>query len=179
MFDAKGYIEKRRQDMKSKNLCTRCGNPTFEGKPDCPECTTETKQRGKSYREKCRQDKVCISCGGSVSSEVLRCESCRAMANKNGRDTQKKNKTSVMTHYGKDGKLICCWDGCIVNDVDMLTLDHIENNGAEHRREYTKTGRGGGAQLYNKLIAEGFPKGYQTLCANHNLKKHILNVRGA
>jgi len=59
----------------------------------------------------------------------------------------------------------------------MLTLDHLENNGAEHRRQYTKSGRGGGAALYDNLIREGFPKGFQTLCSNHNLKKHILNLK--
>ncbi len=83
-------------------------------------------------------------------------------------------KSDVLTHYGK-GTLQCCWTDCNVNDVDMLSLDHIQNNGAEHRRQlggYSKACR-----LYRHLQREGYPQGYQTLCYNHQMKKEIVRKR--
>jgi len=28
-------------------------------------------------------------------------------------------KEEVLTHYGRDGKLQCCWEGCEITDLDM------------------------------------------------------------
>src|SRR5271166_4701219 len=56
-------------------------------------------------------------------------------------------KAEVLTHYGWDGTLRCCWDGCSVNDVDMLTLDHTADDGAQKRA----SGEGNGQGLYKKL----------------------------
>lgn len=77
-------------------------------------------------------------------------------------------KLKVMSHYGKNGAAQCCWDGCTVNDLDMLTLDHINDNGKEDRARGLV-----GARLQKYLIRNNFPEGFQTLCANHNLKKMI------
>ena len=85
-------------------------------------------------------------------------------------NVQEKNhsrKIEVLTHYGLCGKLRCCWEGCEVVDVDMLTLDHIANDGAEHRKKIT-------GSVYQWVQAQNYPKGFQTLCANHQLKKEIL-----
>ena len=82
-------------------------------------------------------------------------------------------KAEVLTHYGWDGTLRCCWDGCSVNDVDMLTLDHTADDGAQKRA----SGEGNGQGLYKKLRKLNFPAGYQTLCANHQLKKEVERRR--
>jgi hypothetical protein len=81
-------------------------------------------------------------------------------------------KLKVLSYYGKDGILLCCWSGCDVIDIDMLCLDHIDNNGHEHRKLGITANR-----LYEKLLREEYPEGYQTLCSNHNLKKEILRRR--
>ena len=83
-------------------------------------------------------------------------------------------KLIVLSHYGSDGKLKCAWPDCEVVDIDMLTLDHVENNGAEHRRQGMHANR-----LYRKLIRDGFPEGFQTLCWNHQWKKELLRRREA
>lgn len=86
-------------------------------------------------------------------------------------------KILVLTHYGKNGKLFCCWPGCDVKDVDCLTLDHVGDDGAKFRRELTskrKSGGGGGRETFRFVRKKGFPSGFQTLCANHQLKKEIL-----
>lgn len=83
-------------------------------------------------------------------------------------------KFEVLTHYGKDGKLQCCWEHCEVCDVDMLTLDHLKDNGAEHRRIIGK----GSSPTYLWAKREGFPEGFQTLCWNHQWKKQLNRVKG-
>jgi hypothetical protein len=96
------------------------------------------------------------------------------------RPKRAESKQTVLEHYGKEGKARCCWSQCSVDDVDMLSIDHIKNNGAEHRKEMSGSSKGmAGAPFYRKLIREGFPEGYQTLCLNHQFKKELLRKRAA
>src|SRR5271157_863346 len=37
-------------------------------------------------------------------------------------------KESVLTFYGPRKNLGCCWEGCLVVDLDMLSLDHINDD---------------------------------------------------
>src|ERR1700681_4953946 len=69
-----------------------------------------------------------------------------------------KVKEEVLTHYGKNGRLQCCWENCEITDIDMLSLDHIENDGAEHRR---KIGNQGGIRMYTQLRQLAYPSGFQ------------------
>lgn len=50
---------------------------------------------------------------------------------------------------------------------EFLTIDHIDGNGAEHRRTLKR----GGITFYRWLINNGFPSGFQTLCYNCNCAK--------
>jgi hypothetical protein len=81
-------------------------------------------------------------------------------------------KIRVLTHYGKDGRLMCCWEGCSISDPDMLSLDHINNDGAEDRRQ-GKTG----TSLYLRVERDGYREDLQTLCHNHQWKKEFLRRR--
>lgn len=83
-------------------------------------------------------------------------------------------KTTVLSHYGFEASLRCCWPGCEVSDIDMLTLDHIDNGGKDERKAGThRTGDG----MYRRLRKLGYPKGFQTLCWNHQWKKEIKRKR--
>jgi hypothetical protein len=176
-FDAKKYRSERRAKRIYLGLCTRCDNRADVGKKDCSICIQKTKDRVHQRRGFCGENKLCISCNKTARPDALRCESCTVRLNKRNVERHKNIKTEVLSHYGLDGKLQCCWSDCKVIDIDMLTLDHIENDGAAHRKGYTRSGRGGGSKLYDLLIREGFPEGFQTLCANHNLKKHLMISR--
>ena len=70
---------------------------------------------------------------------------------------------------------MCSWPDCEIDDVDMLSLDHIANDGAKERREHHT--RKSGAAAYRRLRNSGYPIGYQTLCWNHQWKKEIVRVR--
>jgi hypothetical protein len=86
-------------------------------------------------------------------------------------ENEYKIKLETLTHYG-NGKLSCLQ--CSMSDPDMLTIDHIDNNGGEERKQLNHKA---GAKFYCWLKKNGYPQGYQTLCANCQLKKEILRRR--
>lgn len=80
-------------------------------------------------------------------------------------------KVEVLTYYGPNHKLQCSWEGCAINDPDMLSLDHINNDAK--KGTVNKSGTG----LYLYVKRENFPEGFQTLCHNHQWKKEIIRRR--
>jgi hypothetical protein len=73
---------------------------------------------------------------------------------------QQLDRLKALQHYsGKKTPRCCC---CGETIYAFLTLDHIEGNGAAHRRETRYT------QICSLLQRQGWPKGYQVLCYNCN-----------
>lgn len=91
----------------------------------------------------------------------------------------RKIKEKLVAGYG--GK--CMWPGCDIDDIDVLTLDHVNNDGSKERKAHHKARRNiygswvgfGGDAIYRVAIKEGFPARYQILCANHQMKKKALH----
>lgn len=82
------------------------------------------------------------------------------------RRTRNKLKFKVLSHYSVfTCKPMCAVPGCLVSDLDMLCIDHINGGGKAHRKKI------GNAYVYRWLAANNFPEGYQVLCFNHNAKK--------
>ena len=80
-----------------------------------------------------------------------------------------KLKRQVMDAYG--GACSCCGE----TELVFLTIDHMNDDGAEHRRQLAAE-RGGswgqaGAPTYRWLRDNGFPEGFQVMCANCNCGK--------
>src|SRR5258708_5732325 len=73
-----------------------------------------------------------------------------------------KLKLEVLTRYSPNRLLNCSWPECSVNDIDMLCLDHIKNDGKSDRA--LRSGGGAGMSVYTKIRTTGFPDGFQTLC---------------
>lgn len=69
-------------------------------------------------------------------------------------------KLRVISAYG--GKCICCEE----TELAFLNIDHIDGGGCEHRSEV-----GSGTRFYYWLQRNGFPEGFQVLCANCNQAK--------
>jgi ribosomal protein S26 len=78
-------------------------------------------------------------------------------------------KIEVMTHYG-NGKCACV--KCGFSDIIALTVDHVNGNGSNHRKE-NKYVRGN--HIYEWLKKNKFPLNYQTLCMNCQLIKRQEN----
>ncbi len=86
-------------------------------------------------------------------------------------------KKKVMHHYSPNGT--CQWPGCDWNNIDALSIDHINDNGVQHRRTlYKEKGRrGGGNRFYLWIIKNNFPEGLQVLCMNHQWVKRANYYR--
>ncbi len=71
-------------------------------------------------------------------------------------------RMEVLLAYG--GECACCREW----RYEFLTIDHINNDGAEHRR---KIGTDRYHWLYPWLKNQGYPEGFQVLCINCNCSK--------
>lgn len=85
------------------------------------------------------------------------------LRHKNKRD---EIRSDVYFHYGN--KCSCCGE---TNSL-FLTLDHVNNDGANHRRTlYGETQKASWSSFYKWIIENDYPKSIQLLCANCNLGK--------
>ncbi len=73
----------------------------------------------------------------------------------------------ALNHYG--GPICNC---CFESNVFFLTLDHINNDGAEHRRTIGKSGK----HLAYWLRAHNWPTGFQVMCFNCNCGRARNNL---
>lgn len=83
-----------------------------------------------------------------------------AILDKKRKDARARKQT-VIDYYG--GKCNCCGESLI----EFLTIDHINNDGAEHRKRMGK-----GTKIYMDIIRNNFPSGqYRVLCFNCNITR--------
>src|ERR1700691_2294406 len=62
----------------------------------------------------------------------------RPLDNAGHRERYSSRKERVLSHYGRDGKAVCTWGNCSVEDLDMLTLDHVNGGGSKERQSTTR-----------------------------------------
>lgn len=131
-----------------------------------------------------RKVKHCPGCGlekslkafykniSAASGLKARCKDCcRAEYNPKierlGRMTEYlARKTEVINHYG--GKCVCCGQ----NNIGFLSLDHSNDDGAEHRKSLKEAGeRVVGSDFYKWLKKNSFPSdlGLRVMCYNCNV----------
>jgi len=70
------------------------------------------------------------------------------------------NRISCLQVYS-NGYMKC--ELCGIDNIDVLTIDHINGNGAKHRKEIKKY-----KDLYSWLRDNNFPDGFRVLCRNCN-----------
>jgi len=81
-------------------------------------------------------------------------------------------KVDAIFKYNKEMECVVCG----FSDIRGLCLDHIDNDGASHRKKLRIPSRGSssaGMQTYEALKREGWPKGLQVLCFNCNTIKEF------
>jgi hypothetical protein len=77
------------------------------------------------------------------------------------RERNAKVKDEVYRAYG-GYRCVCCGETI----PEFLTIDHINNDGAAHRKAITSKGRSSSDALLHWLKRNGYPKGFQILCWN-------------
>lgn len=150
----------RLRGRKQLGICLACPNQAESGKTYCTTCLNKFSSK---YHE--RKYEWCASCHRSTPNRPVpgktQCQSCLDKAN----DRNRRNRLIVLQHYGCYCHCKSC--DCKVTNPRHLTIDHVNNDGAKHRREVIGV-KGG---IYRWLIKNGFPEGFQVLCWNCNCAK--------
>ena len=84
------------------------------------------------------------------------------------RKYNKKLKLEILTHYSNGVPICVC---CNEMEISFLSIDHINNDGNEHRQKLGKAG----TNFYIWLKKNNYPKGFQVLCMNCQFGKKCNN----
>lgn len=121
------------------------------------------KEYRKQYHNKRSKDPLYLERRRIASSKYSK--SHRNICNKHSKDYQRKLKKLIIDNYG--GKCVCC----NTSVFEFLTVDHINNDGNDHRKSL------GTVKLYIWLKKNNFPKdNYQLLCMNCNSAKGFYKL---
>ena len=110
---------------------------------------------------------ICKMCNRSPEPGKHHCEKHLALMRRSVAKRNAEDKRAAFAHYG--GKCTYCGE----TEEIFLTIDHTDNNGAEHRREQ-RSGNNNGHNIYAWLRKNNYPDtGFQILCFNCNCAKGI------
>jgi len=144
--------------IKSKES-PRCRKCSFEHRKNtnrvCRECGVVLTKDNETTFPSRRGERICMSCTRSYRKARYQENKWKLAA------PRIKLKREVMSAYG--GKCQCCQE----QELSFLSIDHINNDGAKHRKTVP------GNQFYKWLKLNGFPSGYRVLCHNCNIGRHI------
>lgn len=190
---SKQKAKDRRTNRIVNGLCTKCGvnQPTI-GKL-CIGCAPLQRAAIKKTYHKHRKFGECVKCGSQAAPGNSLCTNHLKEASKLRRNNfilhglcrcgkykplpnrkhcqhcsdvfqryQRKLKSEIISHYSPSPPHCNC---CGETNIEFLTIDHIDGNGAAHRRELN------GKKFYNWLRNNNYPDGYQVLCVNCNFAK--------
>lgn len=138
---------------KTTGLCVRCGGVARTRRVHCVECAAHmsrhTVNRYKRLNKERSKAYFTIRSNNTASSK-------RAHA---------RHKAAAMNAYG--GECDCCGEPRLA----FLTLDHVNNDGAEHRKRPTYRQ----SDFYRQLKAAGYPNdpALRVLCFNCNSGRQV------
>lgn len=154
--------EKRRS---AERFCSCGAGPLPLRFKKCKECSRKRFcAKALKYRNKLIEQGLCVICCKPYPDGV-NCQACLLVL-KARRDRLKRK---CMDGYG--GRCRCCGEEAL----DLLTLDHVHNDGSQKRRTGMYGGSGGGFAIYRWAIKNGFPADLQALCYNCNHAKRLNN----
>ena len=147
---------------------------------NCRVCGTELTDKNWMPSLKSRGSVICRNCNNAKGREWR--ANNRIKFNKYSMDRYFKNpKKSIAITQKSRAKvridMIIAYGGicteCGISDIEVLDIDHVNNNGAEQRRIGMW-----GYNLYRFLKKNNWPKNdYQLLCRNCNWKKELKRRR--
>jgi hypothetical protein len=159
--DRLSYHKKYFAHRNSAGMC-RCGLPlAVNSKWKCEKCLSQNQKRWKILKRDRSAIGLCVKCGvGVPKNQNIMCDQCLIKARSSATHYYQKLKREVIAIYG--GVCTCCAE----SEIAFLTIDHINNDGAEHRRKI-------GKRIYCWLKQHEFPSDFQVLCFNCNCGKRI------
>ena len=136
---------------------------TFEKR--CPKCSGIGDIFGKDKLRKDGLSNYCRRCRANGSAEYRRMN--RTAVLQRNKERWAKQKLETIKNYG--GSCVCCKE----NNPAFLTLDHVNNDGAAHRKEIwsSKNSRGGNMWWWAKK--NNYPNSLQLLCFNCNCGRDV------
>ena len=147
---------------KALGLCPDCGKPNKDNDcVRCRPCSARINKNTLKRRIKLHKNGLCRICGKQPTQNFW-CNDC-ALKRSNIIITLKKK---VVDHYG--GKCVQCG----MAKLQCLELDHINNDGAKHRKSIGLNNTRGGSSFYRWIIKNNYPDLLQVLCANCHAIKH-------
>jgi len=152
LFLRKSY-ERRKKKSIEENLCSNClKNEPINGSQMCEVCALYARDR--YYKRKERG--ICAYCTQPALDGLTRCLEC---SEKHKLD-RKLLRKEIFEAYG--GAICNC---CGETMEKFLTIDHVNNDGSNHRKKLHQS------MLYKWLKQKNFPIGFQVLCWNCNIGK--------
>lgn len=149
-------------------ICLGCGNgkPSLPNKTYCQDCTDRMSRYGAKRYVKITSLKVCIRCRENERHRgTQNCKACLDYF----KQRSERLKRECFERYG--GAVCSC---CGETELAFLCLDHVDGKGNAHRKQIDpKHGRIGGQAMYQWCKKNGYPSGFQVLCANCNHGKQV------
>lgn len=134
--------------------------------PICPRCKTE-KDTGCFSKDRTHKNGLtsyCKPCSSEYDKEQYRKHSTYRKSTMRAYRAMVRKET--LAAYG--GPVCAC---CGEDEEVFLCIDHINGGGGKQLKAINK--KTGAAGFYSWLRQNGYPPGYQVLCFNCNMAKHI------
>jgi hypothetical protein len=162
------WNRERAKTLLSNGICAKCGKyPVIEGYKHCLDCKEKSRIGQYNRRMKRISKGLCYRCGQRpiCDESISACEAClrRDYLPDKTKEIRERNKDLCFAAYG--GAVCAC---CGETTRKFLTFDHINNDGAAHRKSDPSAGN-----LVNWLKTNDFPEGFQVLCFNCNYGKKV------
>ncbi len=166
-------MTRNRPGYTSEN-CLNCGRPSG-GRSRCKECMAMTTAANRKRRKRYREAGGCSLCGKPAAADL--CDVCL------NRTRNRHNIVRLECIMAYGGVCACCGE----EHPEFLQIDHMGNDGHIERADARTNGLP--QSIYRRLKKQGYPPGFQVLCANCNMAlafygrcphrpEHVRLIRG-
>lgn len=162
------YRKEQRAKKREEGRCIWCGGTNdLLPKIRCSRCVTKHNSGVNKGRRKKHEAGLCTHCG-KLNDQLPKgyCSRCTVQAKEWNRRANRKLKVQTLAAYG-GAVCVCCGE----TQMEFLTLDHVNGDGAAHRKRLGMAA----FRFYRTLRAQDYPNDppLQILCRNCNWAKGV------